>query len=170
MGRTWPSVGPVATVLAFPLIGDIPSSTVALGLLVRYAGPMTEHEALRSLLVDRNEVDEGRLASALQGRVHLDELTGEVVTMEPFDTLKSHDRVLCVLLGRLAAEILALPNAGPVSPKDLIAMTGMRSGTVYPALRSLTESHLAAQDDEGRYFVPRSRVLAAIGTLPQGNP
>ena len=131
-------------------------------------GTMTEHEALRSLLVDRNQIDEGRLAAALQGRLSLDEKTGDIVAMTPFEDLKAHQKLLCVLLGRLVSDILGLPGAGPASPKELIAITGLRSGTVYPSLRRLTEDNVASQDSEGRYFVPRSRVVAAIDELPQG--
>lgn len=128
---------------------------------------MADHSELSSLLVDRDRVDEARLAAALRDLVHIDQATGSLVKTEAFEKLKSREKLLSLLLGRKAAEILELVTDLPVSAKELTEVSGLPKGTVHPALRDLKLSRTVSQDEEGRYFVAPGQVLAAIKSLPQ---
>ena len=77
-----------------------------LAVFFLYMHSVADHPDLQSLLIDRDRVDEQRLAAALLNRVHIDQSTGSVVPMEGFHVLKSRDKVLCLLLARLGAKLL----------------------------------------------------------------
>lgn len=118
---------------------------------------------LEKLVVDRDRVDTERVGAALLGRVSIDGMTGMLGPEAGFDGLKVEAKVLALLLGRLAAHLIGKASDDRLSLKELVEASGLPRGSAAPAARRLLkERKLVAQDSDQRYFVPRSRVLAAL--------
>ncbi len=118
---------------------------------------------LTSLLVDADNVDTQRLAQALRGRVGINSANGEPVIQDGYRGLSAEQKVMLLLLARLAASLLGRTDTEALSVKDVVAKSGLPSGTVAPALRKLaTTRRLVVQDDKKAYLVARSRLLDAL--------
>ena len=123
---------------------------------------------LEILLVDQNKVDTARLSEAIRGSVGIDSTSGEVVLADGFGMLSAKNKLLVVLLGRLASTLLGRRQDDRASVADLTALTGMPAGTVGPAIRKLKTDRLVDQDPDKRYFVPRVKVIAACDAAKEG--
>lgn len=121
---------------------------------------------LNALLVDQDSVDTERVATALQGLIGIDSRTGAIVLGTGFAGLNSEQKVVAILLGRFCANLLSLSAEVTMAPKEVILTSGLPSGTVHPALKSLREKRrLTAQDEAKRYYIPRSKIIAATEAL-----
>ena len=117
---------------------------------------------LQALLVDQDAVDTQLLSSALTGRIGIGAKDGGIVLGERFGIGTNDDRVLLVLLGRLAAAIMEVQPDEHLSVKELVDISGLPRGSVAPSVRRLLDARLVAQAGDKRYSVPRSKVRQAV--------
>jgi len=123
------------------------------------------HDPLSDLLLDASQVDQARLASALQDILGVDTTTGHVVMKPGFGRLTTRNKVLAYLLGRKAAVLLGKADAEAATPKTICTDTGMPSGTVNPKLRELRRYRLVSQTELSEYYVAPHQVAQAIQRL-----
>lgn len=122
---------------------------------------------LEDLLVDRAELDRKLLAEVLVGFVGIDGGRKEIVTRPGWEKLGVEQKVLVLLLARKA--MAAMPEVGleteGMSPKDIEAATGVRGGTLRPALSGMRKQSRLAQDKAKRYYVPTHAVNAVCSVI-----
>ncbi len=126
---------------------------------------MARDPHLQELLTDQDAVDTERVVAALKGKVGIDSTSGALVLDTGFDDLSAEGKVLCTLLGRLAAVLLDLQQEEAMAPKEVIQASGVPGGTVHPTLKRLREKRLVAQDETKRYFVPRNKILPVVEVI-----
>jgi hypothetical protein len=126
---------------------------------------MAETDPLKTLLLDAKEVDRTTLAQALSGILGVDTATGRVVLKPGFNSLDTRRKVLAFLLGVKAAFLLGKGESEAMANKDIIANTGMPTGTVNPKLKELRDRRLVSQTKEGMHYVASHQVMAAVDHL-----
>lgn len=127
-----------------------------------------ETDPLKSLLADKDAIDTGRLAKVLTGKVAIDSATGSPILLEGFSALNAEKKILVLLLARVSAQLLGLVDDDHVAAKQIVDASGVPSGTIYPALKSLREGHRVTQNEKKWYAVPRARIPAAVKELSDG--
>ena len=125
-------------------------------------------DPLEALLLDADEVDRARLASALAGVLGLDTKTGRVVLKPGFAHLDVRRKILAFLLGQKVAVLLGKADNEQVAPKDLIGSTGMPSGSVHPALKDLREKRVVSVTNSGAYYVAAHQVDVCLALVEGG--
>lgn len=109
-------------------------------------------DPLESLLIDAAEVDRAAIANALRDLVAIDSKSGNIV-FRPSARLQSKQKILAYLLGRKVSKLLGKIEVEAVSPKTIIADTGLASGTVHPKLKELREERAVSQESDGAYWI-----------------
>src|SRR6266571_4679010 len=122
---------------------------------------------LEDLLIDDTNLDQELLASGLKGYVGVTQ-AGEVRSLERWEELSSKGKVVAMLLGLRAAELLGRRETGPSSPSEIAAMSGIASGTVKPVLRDLVVERLAHQPVPGKYAVSGHSLRRALEVMTAG--
>lgn len=122
-------------------------------------------DPLNALVLDAAEVDRAAIAGALKGRVGIDSKSGRVVLAPGFNALDARRKVVAVLLARKAAQLLGLADTEAMGHNEVVDASGLPSGTVAPALKSLREARLVAQDNAKAYYVPSPQINAAVRLL-----
>ena len=125
------------------------------------------NDELGSLLVSGKEMDEKLVSEILKPFLRIDKDTCDIRPLSSWSDLKAKTRILLYLIGRKAMVALDLPLAEEkASATEIMQKTGMRKGTVNPALRSLLEDdRLLEQSGDRKYYVPNfaiERVKAMI--------
>ena len=125
------------------------------------------NEELESLLVSGSEVDKKLVHDILSPFLRIDKETCDIRPMSSWRDLRAKTRILLYLIARKAIVALGLPLAEEkASATEIMQKTGMRKGTVNPALRSLLEDdRLLEQSEDRKYYVPNhaiERVKAII--------
>ena len=125
------------------------------------------NDELESLVVSGKDMDRRLVAEILTPYVRLDRDGCNIRPLEGWRKLKAQAKILLYLLSRKA--MLALDFGLPIegaTAGDVANSTGMKKGTVNPALRELLSDRLIDQAKDGRYFVPNhaiERVKATLG-------
>jgi hypothetical protein len=107
------------------------------------------------------------LATALAPYVQLSE-DGQIWPLEPFEGLKSAEKVLCLVLALKAAAMLGLRDEEGVSPGELVALSGMPAGTIRPKLSELVGNRLLAKTN-AIYSLSAPAARRAIALLGSRN-
>lgn len=128
---------------------------------------MPTTDPLARLVVDQQEVDRGLLATVLQPHVALD-LNREAFSFRrgSRSSLKNAQVVLVTLLARKALVLLGAEMEEPLTPKELESLTGMKGGSIRPALKTLADDGAIRRDEAGRYFVPDFALADVAGLVP----
>lgn len=126
------------------------------------------NEELESLLVSGREIDKKLVHEILSPFLRIDKETCDIRPLSSWNDLRAKTRILLYLIARKAMVALGLPLAEErASATEIMQKTGMRKGTVNPALRSLLEDdRLLEQSEDRKYNVPNyaiERVRAIIG-------
>lgn len=114
---------------------------------------------LEALVVSGKEMDRKLVADMLEPYLRLDKDTCSIRPLESWYALKAYLKILLYLVARKA--MMALDFNLPLeaaSAGDVANNTGLKTGTVNPALRGLLDDRVVNQDDEGRYFVPNHAI------------
>jgi len=112
------------------------------------------NDDLESLVVSGKDIDRSLVAETLGPYIRLDRDACNIRPLDRGNDLKAHAKILLYLLSRKA--MLALDFGLPIegaTPGDVANDTGLRKGTVNPALRVLFSDRLIDQAKDGRYFV-----------------
>ena len=120
---------------------------------------------LEALVVSGRDVDRKLVADILAPYVRSDKDALNIRPQEAWNELKAQPKILIYLLSRKA--MLALDfslTAEGGTPSEVANDTGLKQGTVNPALRGLLDNRLVAQDKEGRYFIP-NHAIERVKTL-----
>ncbi len=126
---------------------------------------MTSDPHLSTLLVDQEAVDTERVTAALKGRLGIDAASGGLVVDQGFHPLKVDQKIVALLLGRIAQHLLGRADDDAMALKDIIDFSGLPRGSAAPGARRLLSSRLVTQGADKRYAIPRSKVLLAVEEL-----
>ncbi|MFC7044606.1 helix-turn-helix domain-containing protein [Halobacteriaceae archaeon GCM10025711] len=108
---------------------------------------------LEDLIVDEDELNEELLAGLLSNYVRIGNDSGRLVLQPAFHELTSDKQVAVVLLSQKAKTELDMAESEWLTPSDIAELSGVKKGTVYPAVRNLDDEGLAENDD-GNYRIP----------------
>lgn len=125
------------------------------------------NDELENLFVSGKDIDRKLVAEILSPYLKIDKETCDIRPLGAWDDLKAYIKILLYLLARKAmmAFGLGLPEES-ASATEIMKNTGLKKGTVNPALRGLFEDRVLEQTKEKRYFVPNhaiEKVRAMIG-------
>jgi len=115
---------------------------------------MMNHE-LESLLVSGKEVDKKLVAEILEPYLRIDKETCDIRPLSSWGEVKAYNKILLYLLARKAMKALGLEiEDESASATEIVQNTGLKKGTVNPALRGLFDGRVVAQDEERKYYIP----------------
>ncbi len=127
---------------------------------------------LDDLLVSGKALDRARVTSALKPYVRLDQDAKAIRPHEGWAAASAKAKVLATLLAQKAMVVLDVIPADqePMTPVDIIKVTGVPRGTVAPTLKALYEARpqLVDKDKSARYTVPSWAVSEACSLLEGG--
>ncbi|MBI4596412.1 MAG: hypothetical protein HY730_08565 [Candidatus Tectomicrobia bacterium] len=117
------------------------------------------NDELESLVVSGKDIDRKLVAQILSPYVKLDKDVSNIRPLEGWNTLKAYEKILVYLLSRKAMVALdfGLPSEG-ASAGEAARDTGLKTGTVNPALRGLLDDRLVDQGKDNRYFIPNHAI------------
>ena len=124
---------------------------------------------LEELLVSAKEMDKSLVAEILEPYLRIDKDSGKIRPYGAWDELAVTKKILVYLLGRKAAKALGLgPAEEGASATQVGHDTGLKKGTVNPALRRMLDERILEQDSDLRYFVPNHAIEKVKALLAKG--
>ncbi|RZH67991.1 hypothetical protein [Natrinema altunense] len=120
------------------------------------------------LLVDEQKLNENLLTETLIEYIRIGDESGDIVPQEEFEDLTNQEKVVVVLLVQHALEGLDKTEKEFLSPTDISEQSGVKKGSVYPAVRELDDEDIA-QNKEGEYRIPTHNLEAAKRHLIKDN-
>lgn len=116
-------------------------------------------EGLESLVVSGKDIDRKLVAEILAPYVRLDRDVCNIRPLGDWEALKAYEKILIYLLSRKAMVALefSLSTEGATAG-EVANDTGLKRGTVNPALRGLLSDRLANQGKDGRYLIPNHAI------------
>jgi hypothetical protein len=119
------------------------------------------------LLVSGEELDRQLLVKALAPYVRIEKETLSIRPLTPWRSLTAKAKIVAYLLTRKGMRAHGMTDDETCSPADVINATGIPSGSVHPALKSMFESRpqLVERDSRSRYWVPNWAVQDAVTML-----
>jgi hypothetical protein len=127
-------------------------------------------DELDDLLVSGEEMDRKLVAEILSPYLKIDKETCNLRPLSSWDELKAYIKILLFLIARKAMKALGLglPEEAAL-PAEVIRGTGLKSGTVYPALRFLLDRHrVVEQTADGKYYIPSHAIEKAKAIINKG--
>lgn len=117
-------------------------------------------EELESLVVSGKDIDRKLVTEILTPYLRLDKDACNIRPLETWDQLKAWQKILLYLLARKAMAALGFNIAEEAAtPTEVATDTGLKQGTVNPALRALTtDDRLTQWNEGGRYFIPNHAI------------
>jgi len=110
---------------------------------------------LESLLVSGKEMDAKLVTEILKPYLKIEKETNDIRPSSSWTGLKSNVKILLYLIARKAMVALGLPlSEEAASATEIMQKTGMKKGTVNPALRVLFGDGLIKQTEDKKYYVP----------------
>ena len=123
---------------------------------------------LEDLLVDGTEIDKKLVAEILKPYVNIDKNTCEMRPLKAWNDLKANMKIIIYLLTRKAMTALGLNiEEEAATNSEIIKNTGIKSGTVHPALRQLYNDKILEQTKENKYYVPNYAIEKAKSLISQ---
>lgn len=111
-------------------------------------------------------MDRKLVADILASYVRLDKETCSIRPLEAWSGLKAQSKILLYLLSKKAMRALGFNlTVEGTAPGEVARDTGIKAGTVNPALRGLLSDRLVNQDEDGRYFVPNYAIESVKAKL-----
>lgn len=121
---------------------------------------MSDDSPLRSVIADEQELNEELLADTVTTYARVGDETGSLIPEESFNELDAKGKIVVALLAQKVRYELDLAEDEWIPPTAISDMTGIKKGTIYPAVRDLAKSGLI-EDDDGKYRVPTVKLEAA---------
>lgn len=126
---------------------------------------------LENLLVSGKEIDKKMVAEILQPFLRIDRETCDIRPGNSWTDLKANIKILLYLLARKAMVALGLPlSEERASATEIMQKTGMKKGTVNPALRNLFEDRLIEQSEDRKYFIPNYAIEKIKSLISEERP
>lgn len=117
------------------------------------------NDELESLLVSGKEIDKKLVAEMLEPYIRIDRETCDIRPLSSWSDLKANIKVLLYLIARKAMVALGLPLPEErASATEIMQKTGMKKGTVNPALRDLFKDRVLEQSEDRKYYVPNHAI------------
>jgi len=117
------------------------------------------NDELEKLLVSGKEIDKKLVAEILSPYLRIDKDTCDIRPLSKWGDVRVSPKILLYLLARKAMVALGLelPDES-ASATEIMHNTGMKKGTVNPALRVLFEDRVVEQTKERRYYIPNHAI------------
>ena len=113
------------------------------------------NDELESLLVNGKEIDKKLVAEILEPYLRIDKETCDIRPLSSWSDLKANIKILLYLIARKAMVALSLPlSEEKASATEIMQKTGLKKGTVNPALRNLFEDRVIEQSKDRKYYIP----------------
>lgn len=126
-------------------------------------------DELEKLLVSGKEIDKKMVAEILEPFLKIDKETCDIRPLSSWGEVKAYNKILLYLLARKAMKALGLEiDDESASATEIIQNTGLKKGTVNPALRGLFDGRVVAQDKERKYFVPNYAIEEVKSMINKG--
>jgi len=112
-------------------------------------------DELESLLVSGKEIDKKLVAEILEPYLRIDKETCDIRPLSSWSDSKANIKILLYLIARKAMVALGLPlSEEKASATEIMQKTGLKKGTVNPALRNLFEDRVIEQSKDRKYYIP----------------
>lgn len=121
---------------------------------------MSEDSPLETVIADEQALNEELLAETVTKYARVGNETGSLIPEDPFNELDSKGKIVIALLAQKVRYELDHVEEEWITPSGISDMTGVKKGTIYPAVRALAEDGLV-EDDDGKYRVPTVKLEAA---------
>lgn len=112
-----------------------------------------EQKTLDDLLVDEEKLNEELLTELLSDYIRIGNDSGSLVPQPAFEELNSKQKTTVVLLAQRARFELDMADSEELTPTEIADESGLKKGTIYPAVRDLEAADIAVSDD-GDYQIP----------------
>lgn len=122
---------------------------------------MTEQSSLEDLLVDEEQLNEELLANTVGEYVNIGKDSGDLIPEEAYNDLQSKEKIVVALLAQKARFELDMAEEEWLTPSELNELTGVKKGTIYPAVRDLANDEGIVRDEDGAYMIPSVKVEEA---------
>lgn len=127
-------------------------------------------EELEALIVSGKELDQKLVAGLLRPYLRLDKDECSIRPIEGWNGLRASMKILIYLLARKAMVALKFEiQEESTSVTEVVRDTGVKEGTVKPALRKMLSDRLIAQSKDKKYFVPNYSIEKVKMLLDGGN-
>ncbi|APX95724.1 hypothetical protein [Natronorubrum daqingense] len=121
---------------------------------------MSNQTSLEDLLVDEEKLNKELLAGTVSKYVKIGKDSGDLIPNERYNDLISKKKIVVALLAQKARFELDMVEEEWLPPAEINEMTGVKTGTIYPAVRELTDDGIVS-DDDGDYMIPSVKVEQA---------
>lgn len=121
---------------------------------------MSEQSSLEDLLVDEEQLNEDLLANTVGKYVNIGKDSGDLIPKETYNDLNSREKVVVALLAQKARFELEMAEEEWLTPSELSDLSGVKKGTIYPAVRDLADDGVV-RDEDGAYMIPSVKVEQA---------
>jgi hypothetical protein len=127
------------------------------------------NDELESLLVSGKEIDKKLVTEILSPYLRIDKETSNIRPLSTWGDVKAYVKILLYLVARKAMVALGLnlPEES-ASATEIMQNTGLKKGTVNPALRGLFDDRVVEQTKERRYYIP-NHALERVKAMITGN-
>lgn len=116
-----------------------------------------KQKKFEDLLVDEEELNEELLVQTVGNYVKIGNESGELVPEDDYHKLTAKEKIAVVLLAQKARYELDLADEEWLSPAEISELSGVKTGTVHPAVRDLEDGGYANNED-GSYRIPTIKV------------
>ena len=123
---------------------------------------------LDDLFVDGKEIDKKLVADILSPYVKIDKNTCEIRPLKSWKDVKAYIKILIYLLARKAMVAWGLNIEEAALNSEIIRNTGLKKGTVHPAVRQLYNEKTIEQTKEHKYYIPNHAVEKVSSMINQG--
>lgn len=108
--------------------------------------------ALKDLISDKSSVNEDIIEKILADRVRYDAKEHEIILTKNGRSLPAVNRALLVLVANEGWSYVDESDPVGLKPKEISEITGIKGGTLRPALRDLADENLV-RSDAGAYRI-----------------
>lgn len=125
-------------------------------------------DELEQLVVHGKETDKKLVAEILSPYLRLDKDACNIRPLQRWRELSADIRILLYLLARKAMVALQFGlEAEGAKASEVVHDTGVKRGTVHPALRRLLGNRILEQTDDRRYFIPNHAIETVKSMLSE---
>lgn len=114
---------------------------------------MPEQTNLEDLLVDEEELNEELLVETVGKYAQIGKDSGNLIPKERYNNLDAKKKIVIALLAQKARYELSLSEEEWLGPADISEFSGVKTNTVYPAVRDLANKGILG-DENSKYRIP----------------